>query len=77
MKVVFIREDHRKSDSRVPLTPEQCRYLLNLDPDLQILVQPSSQRCFRDWEYQSQSIPIRENLSECEILLGVKEVAIS
>ncbi len=77
MKVGIIREDKSKSDSRVPLTPQQCRYLLDLDPDLQILVQPSSERCFRDSEYQSQSIPITENLSECEILLGVKEVAIS
>ncbi|MEM9924439.1 MAG: NAD(P)-dependent oxidoreductase, partial [Cyanobacteria bacterium P01_D01_bin.50] len=33
-------------------------------------------RCFRDEEYQSQGIPVTENIEECELLLGVKEVPI-
>lgn len=77
MKVGILREGKSKSDSRVPLTPKQCRHLLELYRDLEIFVQPSPDRCFRDEEYRSQGIPLRENLSECEILLGVKEVPIS
>ncbi len=77
MKVGILREGKIKSDSRTPLTPKQCRYLQELEPDLQIFVQPSQERCFTDEEYQSQGIPVIENLSQCDLLLGVKEVPIS
>ena len=76
MKVGIIREGKINVDTRVPLTPKQCRYLLDIYPNLQIFVQPSQERCFSDEEYQSQGIPIRENMKECELLLGVKEVPI-
>lgn len=76
MKVGIIREGKIKSDTRVPLTPKQCRHLIDKYRDLQIFVQPSQKRCFSDEEYQSQGIPIRENIEECELLLGVKEVPI-
>ena len=76
MKVGIIREGKIKSDTRVPLTPKQCRYLIDKYRDLQIFVQPSQIRCFSDVEYQSQGIPITENIEECELLLGVKEVPI-
>lgn len=77
MKLGIIREGKIKSDSRVPLTPKQCRYLLDREGDLQIFVQPSQGRCFRDAEYQDLDIPLTENLTECDLLLGVKEVPIS
>ena len=77
MKVGIIREGKIKSDARVPLTPKQCRYLLDQEHDLQIFVQPSQERCFTDAEYQSQGIPLTENLEMCDLLLGVKEVPIS
>ncbi len=77
MKVGIIKEGKIKTDSRVPLTPKQCRYLQDKYSDLQIFVQPSQKRCFSDLEYQSQGISLTENLAECEILLGVKEVPIS
>ncbi len=77
MKVGILREGKIKSDTRVPLTPKQCRYLQTQNPDLQIFVQPSQDRCFSDLEYQSQGILVTENLEMCDLLLGVKEVPIS
>ena len=77
MKVGIIREGKTNVDTRVPLTPKQCRYLLDTYQDLQIFVQPSQERCFSNEEYQSQGIAIEENMQECELLLGVKEVPIS
>lgn len=76
MKVGIIREGKTKSDTRVPLTPKQCRYLVDKYQGLQIFVQPSQERCFSDQEYQSQGICRREDMKECELLLGVKEVPI-
>lgn len=77
MKVGILREGKIKSDNRVPLTPKQCRYLQAQNRDLQIFVQPSQDRCFRDSEYENQGIPLTENLEMCDLLLGVKEVPIS
>lgn len=77
MKVGIVREEKIPSDSRVPLVPQQCRYLLDKYQNLQIFVQPSQERCFTDEEYQSQGIPLAEDLSICDLVLGVKEVPIS
>ncbi len=74
MKVGLIREEKFPPDSRVSLTPEQCQYLLAHDNNLQIFVQPSSRRCFRDAEYLERNIQVEEDLRDCDLLLGVKEV---
>lgn len=63
-------------DRRVPLTPEQCNILLKSFPQLELVVQPSANRCFSDEEYLAEGIKLQENLSDCDILMGVKEVKI-
>ncbi len=70
----IIRETKNPPDKRVPLTPLQCRSLLDLYSHLELVVQPSSYRCYTDEEYASQGITLSEDLSGCEILMGVKEV---
>lgn len=64
-------------DKRVPLTPKQCRALLDRYHQLDILVQPSSMRCYSDEEYRAEGISLSEDLSSCDILMGVKEVKIN
>ena len=76
MKIGIIRETKNPPDRRVPLSPVQCRRLLDDNPGLQIIVQPSPIRCFADPEYIEQGLPMSEDLSDCEVLLGVKEVEI-
>ena len=76
MKLGILRETKIPPDRRVPLTPEQCRYILDEYEDIQILVQPYGYRAFTDDEYHSAGITIQEDLSDCDILMGVKEVAI-
>ena len=61
-------------DKRVPLTPVQCRRLKIWNSGLRILVQPSAGRCFSDEEYTDAGIALQEDLSECDVLVGVKEV---
>jgi len=70
----IIRETKNPPDKRVPLTPLQCRSLLDQYSHLELVVQPSSYRCYTDEEYASQGIALAEDLSGCEILMGVKEV---
>lgn len=76
MKIGIIREGKNPPDKRVPLSPHQCKQLLSQYPNLEIAVQPSPIRCFNDSEYQDLGIKLREDLSDCEVLLGVKEVPI-
>lgn len=70
----LIREEKKPSDNRVALTPAQCKWLLKSSINLKIIAQPSSQRCFKDEEYERAGVIISENLNDCKILFGIKEV---
>lgn len=76
IKIGIIREGKNPPDKRVPLTPSQCRALKDAHPEIDITVQPSSIRCFRDEEYEVKGIRVNEDLSDCTYLFGVKEVPI-
>ena len=77
MKIGIIREEKVPADSRVPLTPQQCADLQRQFKDkIEIIVQPSPNRCYKDAEYLAEQIQLREDLSDCEVLMGVKEVPI-
>jgi len=75
MKIGIIREGKNPPDSRVPLIPQQCADLIN-NKGIHLVVQSSPIRCFKDEEYRQLGVPVVENISDCEILLGVKEVPI-
>ncbi|TFH26536.1 MAG: alanine dehydrogenase [Bacteroidia bacterium] len=74
LKMGIVRETKNPPDRRVPLTPLQCRFLTAQYRHLEIVVQPSDYRCFSDQEYDSKGIVLLEDLSECDVLMGVKEV---
>ena len=73
MLIGILRENKTPIDKRVPLTPEQCIQVQQKFPNVKIVVQPSMVRCFKDSEYESLGIQLREDLSACDILMGVKE----
>ncbi len=75
IKIGIIREGKVPSDKRVPLTPEQCAEACN-SFNLSVAVQPSPVRCFSDEQYAALGIPLQEDLGDCDVLLGVKEVPI-
>jgi len=74
MKIGIIREGKTPADSRVPLNPTQCKQLL--DQGLKLEVQSSNVRCYTDEEYMQAGLPVVDNISDNDILLGVKEVPI-
>lgn len=77
MKIGIIRENKIPKDRRVPLTPVQCKLLMEENAGLKIVVQPSSHRCFTDDEFKRYGIALQEDLSDCELLLGIKEVPVA
>lgn len=73
----LIREGKIPSDNRVALTPAQCKWLQTHFSDINIKVQSSNKRCFSDQEYIHAGIEVTEDLSDCNLLLGIKEVPIT
>ncbi len=74
LKVGILRETKNPPDRRVPLTPAQITSLKERYPFVEFIVQPSNARCYTNQEYDNLNIPIREDVHECDILMGVKEV---
>jgi alanine dehydrogenase len=70
----LIREGKVPPDTRVALTPAQCRFLLKGDYNLNILAQQSPNRCYTNSEYQKAGVTLTDDLSSCDVLLGIKEV---
>ncbi len=75
-KIGIIREGKTPYDKRVPLTPEQCK-LIKEEFKTEVVVQPSDWRSYKNEEYAAQSIILQEDLSDCDIILGIKEVPIA
>ncbi|MCK7554859.1 NAD(P)-dependent oxidoreductase [Chitinophaga sedimenti] len=70
----LIREEKVPHDNRVAFTPLQCKWIMTHYPGVTITVQPSTGRCFSDEEYRTAGVQLAEDLSDCEVLLGIKEI---
>ncbi len=75
LKIGLIKEGKTPVDNRVALTPIQCKWVLE-NKNISIIVQNSATRCFSDAEYQKAGIEVKEDVSECDILFGIKEVPV-
>ena len=73
-KIGVIRETTTPPDRRVPLTPSAARELLSKYPNLEISVQPSALRSFKNHEYSRVGLHLQENLNDCDYLVGINEV---
>ncbi|MFM7234753.1 MAG: NAD(P)-dependent oxidoreductase [Flavobacteriales bacterium] len=74
-KIGLIREGKVPQDHRVALTPAQCA-LIKQKLQVEIVAQPSNIRKFSDAEYTAAGIQLQEDLSDCDLIIGVKEVPI-
>lgn len=76
LKIGLIREGKVPADNRVALTPSQCKWIHKNLQGVEVVAQHSDKRCFADKEYQSAGVEVREDISDCDILLGIKEVPV-
>lgn len=76
IKIGLIREGKNPPDNRVAFTPEQCRWISRQYPGITMVVQPSVHRCYTEAEYRQAGIAVREDLGDCNILMGIKEVPV-
>lgn len=77
MKIGIITERKNPPDRRVVLTPKECKRVLKKYPNLDIEVESSNTRFFTDQDYLNAGIKVTNDVSSCDVLLGVKEVPVS
>jgi alanine dehydrogenase len=76
MKIGIIKERKTPPDRRIVLSPKLCKDLLVTFPHLEIIVESSDTRVFSDDAYKKEGIEVVSDMSDCDVLLGVKEVPI-
>ncbi|MEJ7738536.1 MAG: NAD(P)-dependent oxidoreductase [Chitinophagaceae bacterium] len=74
LKLGLISEGKIPLDNRVALIPSQCKWIHKNIEQVNIVVQSSTKRCFSDREYGAAGVEVQQDISDCDILLGIKEV---
>jgi len=77
MKIGIIREGKNPPDKRVPFTPDQLRDIQKeYAGKMTIQVQSSPFRAYSDQEFIDAGIDVFEDISDSDVLFGVKEVPV-
>jgi len=76
MKIGIIKEYKSPPDKRVVFSPEKCVETLQKFPQVEFFIEKSDIRCFSDSEYEEMGLKVVNDLSNCDVLIGVKEVPI-
>jgi alpha-aminoadipic semialdehyde synthase len=69
-------EDRYLMERRAPLTPKHVKWLVS-QQKLDIVVQTSEKRVFKDEEYIKSGAKIAKDLKKCEVIFGVKEMPVT
>lgn len=76
MKFGIIKERKNPPDRRVVFTPEELLRLQSDYPDALVKVESSDIRVFPDEDYSKLGIEVAEDISDCEVFFGVKEIPV-
>ena len=76
MKFGIIKERKTPPDRRVVFSPQALVALKNQFPQAEIKVESSDIRVFSNEEYQQAGFEVTTDLSDCDVLFGVKEVPV-
>lgn len=76
MKFGLIREGKNPPDKRVVLSPNELLAIKGNYPESTFKVQTSPHRVFTDKEYYDLGFEVTDDMNDCDVLLGVKEVPV-
>jgi alanine dehydrogenase len=76
MKFGILKERKSPPDRRVVFSPSELVQLKQLYPDAIVKVESSDIRIFSDEEYKKLGIEVTADISDCDVLFGVKEVPV-
>ncbi len=74
VKIALIKEGKTPPDFRVALTPSQCQEIIEKFPQISLVVESSPIRRFTDEEYSAAGIVVSQDISDADVMIGVKEV---
>ncbi|KQW98771.1 NAD(P)-dependent oxidoreductase [Flavobacterium sp. Root420] len=76
MKFGIIKERKSPPDRRVVFSPNELAKLKQLYHEATVEVENSDIRIFSDAQYKSMGITVTDDVSDCDVLFGVKEVPV-
>lgn len=76
IKIGLIKEGKIPPDKRVAFTPAQAQEIQQRYPNVKVILEPSEIRCYKEDEYKNLGVDVGD-VSQCDILMGIKEVPIS
>ncbi|MCF8323166.1 MAG: NAD(P)-dependent oxidoreductase [Flavobacterium sp.] len=76
MKFGIITERKNPPDRRVVFSPDALMQLKQFSQDVEVKVESSNDRVFTDDEYRNAGIEVSDDISDCAVFFGVKEVPI-
>jgi alanine dehydrogenase len=76
MQFGIIKERKNPPDRRVVFTPEELVRLQNEYPQAKIKVESSDIRVFNDEAYKNLGIEVADDISDCDVFFGVKEIPV-
>jgi len=71
----IVRETKNEWERRVPLTPDDLKKLIS-DYSFNAIIQPSDRRIFSEDSYRDTGVVVQDDLSSCDVIVGIKEVKI-
>jgi len=79
MPITFaiIKERKTPPDRRVVFSPEKCQEVIKQFPQARIIVEASDVRIFTDDAYRKAGCEVMDDVSEADVMLGVKEVPVA
>ena len=76
MKFGILKERKNPPDRRVVFTPEELVRLQKEHPDAVVKVESSDIRVFDDAAYKKLGIAVVDDISDCDVFFGVKEIPV-
>ena len=78
MPITFalIKERKNPPDRRVVFSPKKCQEVIKQFPNARIIVEASDVRIFPDGAYRQAGFEVLDDVSEADVMLGVKEVPV-
>lgn len=74
IKFALIKERKTPPDRRVVFSPQKLKEAAERFPEATFKVESSELRIFSDHEYRDAGFEVTDDVSDCDVLLGVKEV---
>ncbi len=74
IKFALIKERKTPPDRRVVFSPKKLQEIIQKFPEASFKIESSELRIFKDSEYEEAGFEVSQDISDCDVLLGVKEV---